>query len=165
MLTKTINALLLDILGREQRTWNHGSQRFVNENAILEKHIQHLPRERTFGHVLLVNLLSADVLTRLAKITSRYFLNRFGPIYMQNAYLSNLVSSHEVKRSVIKGRPSRTLRRIQYTVTCDATVHTLTVCRKAFLSMRGISEKRIRTVLDKQGNTGTVSKDSVKISK
>lgn len=72
---------------------------------------------------------------------------------LQNAYLSKLVICNDVKRSYVKGRPSRTLGRIQYNVTVNHV--TCEVCRTAFYNIHGISEKRVRIVLDKANRTVT----------
>lgn len=82
---------------------------------------------------------------------------QIGNYDLQNAYLSKLLICNDVKRSYVKGRPSRTLRRIQYNVTVDHANRE--VCRTAFYNIHGISEKRVRVVLDKTSRTGTVTTD------
>jgi hypothetical protein len=49
------------------------------------------------------------------------------------------------------------LRRIQYKLNIDNK--DIIVCRKTFHSVHGITEKRVRTVLDKQTRTGSVEQD------
>lgn len=80
-----------------------------------------------------------------------------GDFNQQNAYLAKVVTAEDVKRCRIKDRPSRVLRRKQYTVIYDNVVHN--VCPKAFYSIHGITEKRVRTAMGKQTVTGTVSPD------
>ena len=41
---------------------------------------------------------------------------QLGDYNLQNAYLSKLVHSNDVKRTYVKGRPSQTLRRIEYNI-------------------------------------------------
>ena len=76
---------------------------------------------------------------------------------LQNAYLSKLVSSTDIKRSRVKDRPSRKLRRIKYTVISDNKVHV--VCRTALYHIHGITEGRVRSVLAKQTPTGGITPD------
>ena len=75
----------------------------------------------------------------------------------QNAYLSKLVTSVEVKDSRVKDRPSRTTRSIKYTVKYDNKVYSM--CRTGFYSTHGITERRVRTVLEKQSSTGVTGLD------
>ena len=57
----------------------------------------------------------------------------------------------------MKGRLSRTQRRIHYTVIYANTV--INVCRTAFFNIHGIKEKRVRSVLSKTNSTGIVEPD------
>ena len=57
----------------------------------------------------------------------------------------------------IKGRPGRKLRTINYTIIYDNKSYN--VCRTAFYNIHGITEKRVRTVLDKQTSTGGIDRD------
>ncbi|XP_047494539.1 tigger transposable element-derived protein 1-like isoform X2 [Penaeus chinensis] len=75
----------------------------------------------------------------------------------QSEYLANHVTSQDVKRSKVKDRPSRTLRRLCYTV--KKGNKELEVCRTAFISIHGVSEKRVRNAMDKMGPSGMVEKD------
>ncbi|GBM60789.1 hypothetical protein AVEN_125452-1 [Araneus ventricosus] len=59
---------------------------------------------------------------------------------IQNAYLSKLIISNDVKRSYLKGRPSRTLRRLDYTVVINNEKCSL--FHKAFYRMHGVSENQ-----------------------
>ena len=77
---------------------------------------------------------------------------------LQNNYISKLVTSIDVKRCRIKNRPSRIKRSINYTIIYNNTVHK--VCRIAFYHIHGITEKRVRTVLDKQLPTGVTDIDN-----
>ena len=81
---------------------------------------------------------------------------KIGNFDLQNAHLSKLVSCTEPK-SRITDRPSRKLRNINYTVIQNNKV--ISVCRTAFYSIHGITERRVRTVLDKQGPTGVTGTD------
>ncbi|GBM54688.1 hypothetical protein AVEN_121565-1 [Araneus ventricosus] len=74
---------------------------------------------------------------------------------LQNSYLSKLVISNDVKRSYVRGRPSRILRRLDYTVVINNDK--CFVFRKAFYGMHGVSEKRVRTAINK--TIGTVASD------
>ncbi|KAK4324158.1 hypothetical protein Pmani_005161 [Petrolisthes manimaculis] len=75
----------------------------------------------------------------------------------QSEYLANHVTSQDVKRSKVKDRPSRKLRRLCYTV--KKGNKELEVCRTAFISIHGVSEKRVRNAMDKMGPSGIVEKD------
>ena len=76
----------------------------------------------------------------------------------QTSYLSSCISSHDPKRSRVKGdRPSRKLRVKRYVVKKDG--NEIEVCLKAFLSIHDISEKRVRNVSNKETSTGTIIKD------
>lgn len=75
----------------------------------------------------------------------------------QSEYLANHVTSQDVKRSKVKDRPSRKFRRLCYTV--KKGNKELEVCRTAFISIHGVSEKRVRNAMDKMGPSGMVEKD------
>uniref|UniRef100_A0A6P7F869 Uncharacterized protein LOC114325933 n=1 Tax=Diabrotica virgifera virgifera TaxID=50390 RepID=A0A6P7F869_DIAVI len=76
---------------------------------------------------------------------------------LQNAYLSKRVKSVSVNRCRIKNRPSRKLRSIEYSVLFES--NEFKVCRKAFYAIHGVTEKRVRTVLNKVSTSGTVELD------
>lgn len=80
-----------------------------------------------------------------------------GEYNLQNQHLSQLVKTSDVKHSRVKERPSRSLRRMHYNVICDGI--TFPICRKAFLSIHGISEKRVRILLNKTGSSGVIEPD------
>lgn len=75
----------------------------------------------------------------------------------QSDYLGNRVTSQDVKRSKVKGRQSRVLRTLRYTV--KKGNKELEVCRTAFFSIHGVSEKRVRNAVDKMGPSGMAEKD------
>lgn len=75
----------------------------------------------------------------------------------QNAYLGGLVKEKEIKRPTVKGHVSRKTRTLSYNIEyCHADY---AVCRAAFLSIHGVSEKRVRNVLRKRTATGCVPDD------
>ncbi|XP_076058390.1 uncharacterized protein LOC143035331 isoform X2 [Oratosquilla oratoria] len=81
-----------------------------------------------------------------------------GDFNHQNAYISKMVTSMEVKRCRVKrDRTSRQKRRIVYKVINNNTVHS--ICRNAFYSIHGITEKRVRTALEKVSLTGMTEPD------
>lgn len=94
-------------------------------------------------------------LHKIKEIFSRFWA--IGDFNQQNAYLSKFVNSAEVKHSRVKDRPSRQLRRINYAAMHQNNLQS--VCRFAFYSMHGITEKRVRTVLNKRNSTGVVEPD------
>ena len=73
----------------------------------------------------------------------------------QNKYISELVGQNDIKRSRVQGRSSRVSRRMTYGIKFEN--ETFDVCRTAFYSIHGISEKRVRTVLDKMEEHGSRS--------
>ncbi|KAK3871644.1 hypothetical protein Pcinc_023231 [Petrolisthes cinctipes] len=68
----------------------------------------------------------------------------------QNAYISKQVLVLNVKRRRVKNRPSRRQKTRKYRVSWDREIYQ--VCSKAFRSMHGISERRVRSVLQKVTN-------------
>ncbi|XP_076035920.1 uncharacterized protein LOC143021926 isoform X2 [Oratosquilla oratoria] len=72
----------------------------------------------------------------------------------QTAYLANCVTSQEVKRSRVKGRPSKVSRTLRYTVKKDDK--DLQVCRTAFLNIHAVSVKRVRNAVNKMMSSGTI---------
>lgn len=75
----------------------------------------------------------------------------------QTSYIYNRVTYENVKRCRVKGRPSRVLHTMKYTVLYDSKV--FQVCRTAFLSIHGVSEKHVRVAMSKGSSTGTVEGD------
>lgn len=77
----------------------------------------------------------------------------------QTQYLADFVTSREVKRSRVKGRPARTLRTFKYVVKKENKI--IEVCRTAFLHIHAVSEKRVRNAVDKamRSSTGIVTPD------
>lgn len=71
----------------------------------------------------------------------------------QTQYLADRVSSREVKRSRVKGRPPRVLRTLRYVIKKDDKE--TEVCRTAFLNIHAVSEKRVRNAVHKAKSTGT----------
>lgn len=110
---------------------------------------------RTVGQSCACGCFNALGMDKVKVIFEKFWA--MGDFNQQNAYIAKVVTSEDVKRCRIKDRPSRVLRRNKYTVIYDNNVHT--VCPKAFFSIHGISEKRVRTALAKQTVTGTVSPD------
>ncbi|CAL4099113.1 unnamed protein product [Meganyctiphanes norvegica] len=80
-----------------------------------------------------------------------------GDYDLQNAYISNLVTSVKIKRSRVKDRPSRQTRRLSYTLIHNNTVYS--VCRIAFYNIHSISDRRVRTALEKQCAPGIIELD------
>lgn len=78
--------------------------------------------------------------------------------HSQTAYLSDRVTSREVKRSRVKGRPSRVSRTLKYTVLKENKE--IEVCRTAFVNIHNITVKRIRNAVDKMmTGAGSFDKD------
>lgn len=75
----------------------------------------------------------------------------------EKRYIHSRVFNHDVKRSTVQGRDSRRCHSRTYTVMSCNTV--ITVCMRAFLSIHGISEKMVRSSVDKVGATGTVEEE------
>ena len=76
-----------------------------------------------------------------------------GDYNVQNSYLSKLLSWGDCKVTKVMNRPSRKLRTIHYSVLVNGKKKT--ICRQAFFSVHGITEKRVRSVLGKQSVTAT----------
>ena len=85
----------------------------------------------------------------------KFFWN-IGNYNEQNNYLQKLVKSQSVKRSRKKG-DSRRNTTLLYHVICDGTM--IPLCQKAFLSIHGIGEKRMRIAVRKQCEEGELQKD------
>ncbi|GBN59892.1 hypothetical protein AVEN_180493-1 [Araneus ventricosus] len=103
---------------------------------------------------------SCQSFSKIRQDNVQHIFNAFwelGNYDLQNSYLSKLVISNDVKRSYVRGRPSRTLRRLDYTVVINNEKYS--VFRKAFYSMHCVSEKRVRTAINKTTSTGTVVSD------
>ncbi|GBN36783.1 hypothetical protein AVEN_191740-1 [Araneus ventricosus] len=82
---------------------------------------------------------SCQCFLKVGQDNVQQIFNTFGELGnydLQNSYLSKLVISNDVKRSYVSGRPSRTLRRLDYTVVINNEKYS--VCRKAFYSMHGV---------------------------
>lgn len=77
---------------------------------------------------------------------------------LQNSYLLSLLKWDNCKVSKIVNRPSRKLRTISYFVKVNGEA--VSVCRSAFISIHGITEKRVRVVLSKESVSGTVDSDT-----
>ena len=75
----------------------------------------------------------------------------------QTAYIVARVTAQDVKRCRIKDRPSKVLRVLKYTVVKDNEV--IEVCRKAFLSMHAVGEKRVSYAVDNASSSGTSKPD------
>ena len=82
---------------------------------------------------------------------------KIGDYEIQNAYLNNLMKSVDVKRSRVKNRPSRRLRSVEYRVIYHDVSYS--VCALAFRNIHGLTERRLRTVRDKVGESGCLNKD------
>ena len=80
-----------------------------------------------------------------------------GDYNVQNSYLLKLLSWGDCKVTKFMSRPSRKLRTIHYLVLVNGEKKT--ICRKAFFSVNGITEKRVRSVLGKQSITATTQLD------
>lgn len=76
---------------------------------------------------------------------------------LQNVYLSKCLEWDDPAHSDITNRPSRKLRTIRYSVYDNG--EKVNVCRQAFLSIHGLGEKRVRTVLAKETPSGIVKVD------
>ena len=74
----------------------------------------------------------------------------------QSAYITKMVTSKEVKNPSV-GDSSRRKATREYTVNVDN--ETVVVCKKAFLSMHNVSDKRVRNVLANVGETGVAPTD------
>ena len=74
----------------------------------------------------------------------------------QSAYLLRMVASKEVKASHV-GEGSRRKATLEYSVM--KAWEKVVVCKKAFLSIHDISDKRILNVLKKAGDTGVAPVD------
>ncbi|GBL88752.1 hypothetical protein AVEN_158888-1 [Araneus ventricosus] len=103
---------------------------------------------------------SCQCFSKIGQDNVQQIFNAFwelGNYDLQNSYVSKLVISNDVKRSYVRGRPSRTLRRLDYTVVINNEKYRL--FRKAFYSMHSVSEERVRTAINKTTSTGTVVSD------
>ena len=110
---------------------------------------------RTIGSLCKCGCMNSIGRDKVKEIFDKFW--EIGNYDHQNAYLSKLVWSTNINHSHIIDRPGRKKRNIHYTV-----IHTnrvITVCRTAFYSIHGITEHRVRTVLNNQGTTGVVSLD------
>ncbi|KAK4323231.1 hypothetical protein Pmani_006062 [Petrolisthes manimaculis] len=88
------------------------------------------------------------------RIFSEYW--KMGDYNAQSAYIVTMVLSKEVKNSgVVAG--SRRKATLEYGVNVDSK--RVVVCKKAFLSIHAISDKRVLTVLKKLGDTGVAAGD------
>ena len=88
-------------------------------------------------------------------LLNKFFCNFWdiGYYNVQNSYLSKLLSWGDCKVTKVMNRPSRKLRTIHYSVLVNGKKKT--ICRQAFFSVHGITEKRVRSVLGKQSVTAT----------
>jgi hypothetical protein len=76
---------------------------------------------------------------------------------VQSSFLSQLLSWDDRKVTKVMSRPSRKLRTIRYSVLVNGEKKT--ICRQAFFSVHGITEKRVRSVVGKQSLTATTELD------
>ncbi|XP_076061436.1 uncharacterized protein LOC143037202 [Oratosquilla oratoria] len=77
--------------------------------------------------------------------------------YGQSVYFVGCITEVEVKRSRVKDRPSRQTRNFLYTVKVGHA--DIKVCRKAFLSIHDITDKRVRNAMKKVTPTGVLAPD------
>lgn len=84
---------------------------------------------------------------------------KLGCYDLQNAYLHKQVTNVEVKRSRVK---EERFGRRQNSRVYHVTIRQISVqvCMKAFLSIHGISEKRVRSVKSKASESGSAKKDA-----
>ncbi|KAK8371844.1 hypothetical protein O3P69_019821 [Scylla paramamosain] len=82
------------------------------------------------------------------RIFSEYW--KMGDYNAQSAYIVTMVLSKEVKTSGV-GAGSRRKATLEYGVNVDSK--RVVVCKKAFLSIHALSDKRVLTVLKKLGDT------------
>lgn len=88
------------------------------------------------------------------RIFSEYW--KMGDYNAQSAYIVTMVLSKEVKTSGV-GAGSRRKATLEYGVNVDSK--RVVVCKKAFLSIHALSDKRVLTVLKKLGDTGVAAGD------
>lgn len=83
---------------------------------------------------------------------------QLGNYEKQNEYIARLVHSVNVQRSRVEpGKQSRRTQTIQYSVRSDEVEYK--VCAAGFLSIHGISRKRVRTVVLKLQSAGVMQGD------
>ena len=116
--------------------------------------------ERKIGPRCSCSAKCFDVITM--PVIKELFKNfwEMGSWELQNAYLSKLLVAKTVKRRRVPVTASSKFRshQVQYTVMHGNKVHD--VCKKAFLSVFGLGERRVQTVLRKQTRTGNPIPDS-----
>ena len=92
-------------------------------------------------------------------LLNKFFCNVWdiGYYNVQNSYLSKLLSWGDCKVTKVMSRRSRKLHTIHYSVLVNGEKKT--ICRKAFFSVHGITEKRVCSVLGKRSITATTRLD------
>ncbi|GBN88248.1 hypothetical protein AVEN_272643-1 [Araneus ventricosus] len=139
---------------KKEMTWNNveAKTKMNSGEEYLSRHTNAVVPARQIGEPC-----SCQYFSKIGQDNGQQIFNAFwelGNYDLQNLYLSKLVISNNVRRSYVSGRPSRTLRRPDYTVIINNEKYS--VFRKAFYSMHGVSEERVLAVINKTTSTETV---------
>ncbi|GBO31150.1 hypothetical protein AVEN_238293-1 [Araneus ventricosus] len=144
-------------LMKKEKTWKKVQAKKIRNSGeeYVSRHTNAVVPFRQIGEPY-----SCQYFSKIGQHNVQQIFNAFwelGNYDLQNSYSSKLMIINNVKRSYLRGRSSRTLRRLDYTVVINNEKYS--VFRKAFCSMHGVSEKRVPTAINKTTSTGTVVSD------